>query len=152
MELSITAVTAHRFLGKALRRLNPQIAALKETISKVPLESAPENILMITIMDRAGDHCQNVPNNVGILQYEIGYETGLSLRPRDAAKDDPILLRNLVEGVRTVLDTAPFSNNDRARLLRAYDQWKAQQCAAPNGGRAASVDNPNAPDGPPSVS
>jgi hypothetical protein len=125
VELSVTAVTAHRFLAKALRRLNPHIKALEEAISAADLNAPPKPILMLTIVDSPPGHCREIASEGRILQYEIGYETSLSLKPRDAATDDPRFLSNFVDGVGDVLDAVSFTEHDRTRLKAIYDQWKS---------------------------
>jgi len=126
MQLSVTAVTSHRFLGKALGRLNTHITTLKQAVESVELEAEPESVLMMTLMDRPVGHFKEIPNSDGILQYEVGYQTDLSLKPRDSASDDPILLNNIVDGFQLILDECRLTAADHDRLQAAFEGWKAQ--------------------------
>jgi hypothetical protein len=124
MKFSITAVTAHRFLAKALLRLNPHIDELKRSIQSVVLESPPADIIMMTLLDEPFGYVEVISNSDNPFQVGVGYQTDLSLRPRDAVHDDPILLNNIVQDVRFVFDKCPFEDNDRQKMLTAYENCK----------------------------
>lgn len=125
MELSITAVTAHRFLAKALRRLNPHLDRIILAIKSLKLtKPLAEDVVMVTLIDKPLGHIKSVPNGDRILQYEVGFDTTLSLRPRDAKQDDPVLLSNIVEDIGMVLNKCPFSDLDKKLIVDTYEEWK----------------------------
>jgi hypothetical protein len=124
MKFSLTAVTAHRFLAKALRRLNPRIERLKAIISGLHFEVPPAPILMVTLVDKPAGYCRIVQNKDKIFQARDGFDSSLSLRPRDADTEDQVLFANIADGIEKAIGLCPFSERDRKTIVDALHEWK----------------------------
>jgi hypothetical protein len=122
MDVSLTAVTANRFLGRALRRLVSPLDELKSLLSGVRVEGWKFRILQLALVDEPEMRVtvQRTPRGSQLLQIAAGLPKDLTFKD----EDDPRLLAAIAEQLLRALDQAGLPDEARAEAGRRIGIWK----------------------------
>jgi len=122
MELSLTAVTTNRLLGKAFTRLAGPMSALRECANDIDSTDIGFGILQVAFIDAPETHvqAQRTPKDSRILQIAVGLPTSLSYRP----PDDAALLGAMGDQVLKAIAISGIPQEVRGVLEQRVREWK----------------------------
>ena len=125
MDLSISALTANRLLGKAVIRVSPQLKRLKELVAGVPEPDASFDILQVVLSDEPPKTVRRLTQKRGsrLLQVKVGLPSELTFRP----DTDKALLDAIGERVVEATKASGAGDEVITEVRARVDNWNRER-------------------------
>jgi hypothetical protein len=123
MDISLTAVTANRLLGKALGRNAAPLDRLRACAHNVGTEGSPFNTLQVVIVDEEESflRVKSAPKGSTLLQVLVGLPASLTFRPAE----DASLLTEIGKRVLDALEASGLPDSTKRQAVQRVSQWIA---------------------------
>lgn len=121
MELSVTAITSNRKLGKALIRQSSVLNLMRGCCRSIDTENESFDILQVAFIDKPSSYieCRGVKKGDRLYQVLVGLRPELSFR----SEHDRELLLEIANQVIKAIERCSISDRLRQEIIPRIQEW-----------------------------